>query len=56
LPRLITILGDAIWYAFLVGFLFMIIGVAASFLLASQTPTSAATRNSTEPKVLRREH
>lgn len=49
LPRLITILGDAIWYAFLVGFLFMIIGVAASFLLPSQTPTSAAqTRRSAE--------
>ena len=49
LPRLITILGDAIWYAFLVGFLFMIIGVAVSFLLPSQTPTSAAqTRQNAE--------
>lgn len=38
LPRLIAILGEAIWYAFLVGFLFMIAGVAASFLLTAQTP------------------
>jgi EmrB/QacA subfamily drug resistance transporter len=38
LPKLIAILAEAIWYAFLVGFLFMIIGVAAGFLLAAQTP------------------
>jgi EmrB/QacA subfamily drug resistance transporter len=38
LPRLIAILGDAVWHAFLVGFFFMIIGVAAGFSLAAQSP------------------
>jgi site-specific recombinase len=42
LPRLIATLGDAIWYAFLTGFVLMIIGVAAGFFLASQTPADAA--------------
>ena len=42
LPRLITILGDAIWYAFLTGFALMIVGVAASFLMSKDTPAQAA--------------
>ena len=40
LPRLITILGDAIWYAFLTGFLLMIIGIASSLLMANATPAT----------------
>jgi EmrB/QacA subfamily drug resistance transporter len=42
LPQLIAILGDAIWYAFLTGFALMIIGVIASFFMASHTPADAA--------------
>jgi len=42
LPRLIAILGDALWYAFLTGFTLMIIGVIASFFMASHTPADAA--------------
>jgi EmrB/QacA subfamily drug resistance transporter len=38
LPRLIAILGDAIWYAFLSGFALMVIGVAASFFMSKDTP------------------
>jgi EmrB/QacA subfamily drug resistance transporter len=38
LPRLIAILGDAIWYAFLTGFALMVIGVAISFLMPKNTP------------------
>jgi hypothetical protein len=40
LPRLITILGDAIWYAFMTGFALMIIGVASSLLMANATPAA----------------
>jgi len=40
LPRLITILGDSIWYAFVTGFVLMIIGVASSLLLANSTPAN----------------
>jgi EmrB/QacA subfamily drug resistance transporter len=42
LPNLIAILGDAVWCAFLTGFAFMIIGVAASFLMSKDTPAPAA--------------
>ena len=38
LPRLIAILGDAIWYAFLTGFALMIIGVGISFFMPKDTP------------------
>jgi EmrB/QacA subfamily drug resistance transporter len=38
LPKLTTILADAIWYAFLAGFLLMVIGVAASFFISKNTP------------------
>jgi hypothetical protein len=41
LPKTIAILGDAIWHAFLVGFIFMIIGVAASLLMSKDTPEHA---------------
>ena len=40
LPSLITSLGDALWYAFLTGFILMILGVAASFSLANYTPAT----------------
>jgi EmrB/QacA subfamily drug resistance transporter len=40
LPRLIASLGDALWYAFLTGFILMIVGVAASFSLANDTPAT----------------
>jgi EmrB/QacA subfamily drug resistance transporter len=43
LPRLITILGDAIWYAFATGFALMIIGVATSLFLANATPAAQPT-------------
>jgi EmrB/QacA subfamily drug resistance transporter len=38
LPRLIAILGDAIWYAFLSGFALMVIGVGVSFFMSKDTP------------------
>jgi EmrB/QacA subfamily drug resistance transporter len=44
LPRLITILGDAIWYAFLAGFILMAFGVVASYFMPSSTPADAAKR------------
>ncbi len=40
LPKLVAILGEAVWQAFLVGFLFMIAGVAAGFLLAAEPPAA----------------
>ena len=40
LPRLVTILGDAIWYAFATGFALMIIGLASSLFLANSTPAN----------------
>ena len=42
LPKLIAILGDAVWCAFLTGFALMIVGVAASFLMSKDTPAQAA--------------
>jgi EmrB/QacA subfamily drug resistance transporter len=45
LPRLITILSDAIWFAFLTGFVLMAIGVVASFFMPSSTPADAAKRH-----------
>jgi EmrB/QacA subfamily drug resistance transporter len=42
LPRMIAILGEAIWYAFLTCFALMIIGVAASFFMANRTPADGA--------------
>jgi EmrB/QacA subfamily drug resistance transporter len=42
LPRLIATLGDAMWYAFLTGFALMIVGVAISVLMTSNTPADAA--------------
>ena len=33
-------LGDALWYAFLTGFVLMIIGVAVSFPMANYTPAT----------------
>jgi predicted MFS family arabinose efflux permease len=40
LPRLIASLGDALWYAFLTGFILMIVGVAVSFSMANYTPAN----------------
>jgi hypothetical protein len=42
LPRLVAILGEAIWYAFLSGFALMILGVAVSLRMANQKPLDAA--------------
>ena len=44
LPTLITILGDAIWYAFLAGFILMAFGVVASYFMPSSTPADVAKR------------
>jgi predicted MFS family arabinose efflux permease len=41
LPRLIAILGDAIWYAFLTGFALMLLGMAASYFMSKDTPANA---------------
>jgi len=45
LPRLIAILGDAMWYAFLTGFALMIIGVTVSFLMSNDTPADSARKH-----------
>jgi len=44
LRKMIEILGDAIWSAFLTGFVLMLAGLAISFLMASSTPAAAASR------------
>jgi hypothetical protein len=41
LPRMIAILGDAIWYAFLAGFMLMACGAVASYFMPSSTPADA---------------
>ena len=41
LPRLIAILGDSIWYAFLAGFILMIFGVITSYFMPDSTPDEA---------------
>jgi predicted MFS family arabinose efflux permease len=45
LPRLIAILGDAMWYAFLTGFALMVIGVTASFFMADARPADSARKH-----------
>ncbi len=45
LPRLIASLGDALWYAFLTGFILMIVGVAASFTMANYSPATTPRPN-----------
>jgi predicted MFS family arabinose efflux permease len=40
LPRLIASLDGALWYAFLTGFILMIVGVAASLTLANDRPAN----------------
>ncbi|HKY08145.1 MAG TPA: MDR family MFS transporter [Candidatus Binatia bacterium] len=42
LPRLIAALADAIWYAFLLGFLLMLAGVVAGYFMPGTTPADAA--------------
>jgi EmrB/QacA subfamily drug resistance transporter len=44
LPRLIAILADAVWYAFLSGFALMLLGVAASFFMSKDTPVKMSRR------------
>ena len=44
LPKLIMILGDAIWYAFLAGFILMAFGVVGSYFMPNSTPAGAAKR------------
>jgi len=43
LPKLVLLLGEAIWLAFLVGFSLMIAGIAAGFFLAAPSPASKET-------------
>jgi predicted MFS family arabinose efflux permease len=45
LPRLIAILSNALWYAFLTGFLLMAIGVIASLVMPGAKPADAAKRH-----------
>ena len=40
LPKLIASLGDALWYAFLTGFVLMLLGLAISFVMADYTPAN----------------
>jgi len=40
LPRLVEILADAIWYAFLTAFILMLAGIMASFFMAGYTPAN----------------
>jgi hypothetical protein len=42
LPRLIAILGDAIWFAFATGLALMSLGVVISSFMARATPADAA--------------
>ena len=44
LPRLIAILSNAIWYAFLTGFVLMAVGVIASFVMPGARPADAPKR------------
>jgi hypothetical protein len=40
LPKLIASLSDALWYAFLTGFVLMLLGLAVSFFMANYTPAN----------------
>ena len=40
LPKLIASLSDALWYAFLTGFVLMLVGLAVSFFMADYTPAN----------------
>jgi hypothetical protein len=40
LPKLIGSLSDALWHAFLTGFVLMLIGLAISFLMTNSTPAN----------------
>jgi hypothetical protein len=44
LPRLIAILSNALWYAFLTGFVLMAIGVIPSLLMPGARPAGPAQR------------
>lgn len=48
-PRLVATLGDAIWYAFATGFVLMLLGVAASYFMANQTPSDATKQDAARP-------
>jgi EmrB/QacA subfamily drug resistance transporter len=41
LPRLIAILGDALWFAFVTGLALMVLGVVISFLIGTARPADA---------------
>jgi EmrB/QacA subfamily drug resistance transporter len=41
LPKLIAILADAIWHAFLTGFAFMFCGVVLAFFMSNESPSEA---------------
>ncbi len=42
LPNLIASLSDALWYAFLVGFLLMLTGIGLSCFMSNATPATTA--------------
>jgi EmrB/QacA subfamily drug resistance transporter len=44
LPRMIGVLSEAIWFAFLTGFGFMFCGVLVSFLMSTTSPSEAVGR------------
>jgi hypothetical protein len=50
LPLMVEILGDALWCAFLTGFVLMLVGLVISFSMLSGTPatTAPATNDSLE--------
>ncbi|MEO6164133.1 MAG: MDR family MFS transporter [Candidatus Binatia bacterium] len=54
LPKLIASLSDALWYAFLTGFVLMVLGIVISCFMASYTPanTPRPTDKTRDPKPL----
>jgi hypothetical protein len=45
LPGLIASLGHALWFAFLAGFVLMLLGLAMSFLIDNYTPANTPRPN-----------
>jgi hypothetical protein len=52
LPVLVDVLGDSIWYAFLAGFVLMLIGFISSLFMDALTPaTTPRPAGASEPKM-----
>jgi EmrB/QacA subfamily drug resistance transporter len=49
LPKLITVLGNAMWYAFFTAFTLMLIGLTVSFFMANCTPANTPKPNRRRP-------